>query len=71
VDAYEAMIGGRPYRAAISHDEAIAEMRRQAGVRFDPEQVEMLAVLFPPASHGHRTSMARSSTTLTGWRSWR
>jgi len=28
VDAHEAMIGGRPYRAAISHDEAIAEMRR-------------------------------------------
>jgi diguanylate cyclase (GGDEF)-like protein len=59
VDAYEAMIGGRPYRAAISHDEALAEMRRQAGVQFDPELVEMFAVLFPagvpwaPEMHDH------------------
>ena len=30
VDAYEAMIAGRPYRAAITHEEAIAELRRQA-----------------------------------------
>ncbi len=39
-DAYEAMIGGRPYRAAISHDETIAELRRCAGTQFDPEVVE-------------------------------
>ena len=59
VDAYEAMIGGRPYRTAISHEEAIAEMRRQAGVQFDPELVEMFALLFPagvpwaPEAHEH------------------
>ncbi|HEY5434736.1 MAG TPA: diguanylate cyclase [Candidatus Limnocylindrales bacterium] len=47
VDAYEAMIAGRPYREAISHDEALIEMRRQAGVQFDPELVEMFALLFP------------------------
>jgi diguanylate cyclase (GGDEF)-like protein len=46
VDAYEAMIAGRPYRAAISHRAALAELRRQAGVQFDPELVEVFADVF-------------------------
>jgi diguanylate cyclase (GGDEF)-like protein len=59
VDAYEAMIAGRPYRDAISHEAAIAELRRQAGVQFDPELVEVFAVIFeagvpwPPEQHPH------------------
>jgi two-component system, cell cycle response regulator len=46
VDAYEAMVAGRPYRDAISHEAAISELRRQAGVQFDPELVEVFAALF-------------------------
>ena len=40
------MIAGRPYRAAISHQAALAELRRQAGVQFDPDLVEVFAALF-------------------------
>ena len=41
-DSYHAMITDRPYRPARPADEAIAELRRAAGVRFDPDIVESL-----------------------------
>jgi putative two-component system response regulator len=37
VDAYDAMVHDRPYRAARSGEEAIDEIRRLAGAQFDPE----------------------------------
>lgn len=45
-DAYEAMVVGRPYRPAVSHEEAVAELYRHAGVQFDPELVDVFARLF-------------------------
>lgn len=41
-DAYDAMTTDRPYRKAIGHDNAIAELRKQAGTQFDPRMVEAL-----------------------------
>lgn len=40
VDAYTAMTDQRPYRAARSHEEAVAELRRCAGTQFDPAVVD-------------------------------
>jgi HD-GYP domain-containing protein (c-di-GMP phosphodiesterase class II) len=39
-DAFEAMTADRPYRKALSVDQALAELRKFAGVQFDPEIVD-------------------------------
>jgi two-component system cell cycle response regulator len=39
-DAYNAMLEGRPYRPAMSSEQAIEELRAGAGTQFDPELVE-------------------------------
>jgi len=40
-DAYEAMISDRPYRKALSEEEAIMELKRCAGRQFDPQIVDI------------------------------
>ena len=42
------MTSDRPYRKAMSHLDAIAEMRRNAGTQFDPALVEKFIELQGP-----------------------
>jgi diguanylate cyclase (GGDEF)-like protein len=40
VDAYDAMTSRRPYREAMTHEEAMEEIRANSGTQFDPRVVE-------------------------------
>ncbi|NRY59903.1 diguanylate cyclase (GGDEF)-like protein/putative nucleotidyltransferase with HDIG domain/PAS domain S-box-containing protein [Clostridium beijerinckii] len=41
VDAYDAMTSERPYRKALSEEFAIEELKRNSGIQFDPELVNL------------------------------
>lgn len=40
-DAYDAMVNDRYYRKAMSHEYAVAELKRCSGTQFDPEVVKV------------------------------
>ena len=68
-DAYEAMLRDRPYRNAIGHEAAVAELRAQSGIQFDPELVDLFCRLFadvPPKDDPTvlTTSMAKPEPVL-------
>ncbi len=44
-DAFDAMVTERPYRAALSFEDALAELRRCAGTQFDPNVVEAFVAI--------------------------
>ena len=46
-DAYHAMTSDRPYRKAMPEDEALEELRRNAGAQFDPEVVDAFLDVWP------------------------
>ncbi len=45
-DAYDAMTHDRPYKRAMSHDDAIVELKTHAGTQFDPELVALFCDLY-------------------------
>ncbi|MBV8669033.1 MAG: diguanylate cyclase, partial [Candidatus Eremiobacteraeota bacterium] len=45
LEAYAAMTSDRPYRRAMSHEEAVTELRKSAGTQFEPKIVERFLTL--------------------------
>ena len=39
-DAFAAMTSDRPYSATLTHEDALEELKREAGKQFDPYLVE-------------------------------
>ena len=48
VDAFDALTHARPYRKAVSFQEARVELRAQAGVQFDPQMVKVFLSAITP-----------------------
>ena len=48
-DAFDAMTSDRPYRRALSREQALAEVERCAGTQFDPEIARIFLELFEDA----------------------
>ena len=46
-DAFDAMTSDRPYRRALTSDEAVGEMHRCSGSQFDPRIVEAFIKVLP------------------------
>ena len=44
-DAYDAMISDRVYRKAMKKEEAVEEIKKNAGTQFDPEIVKIFLEL--------------------------
>ena len=47
-DAFDAITSPRPYRAQLSSQQALQELRRCAGTQFDPELVEVFCKVIEP-----------------------
>jgi diguanylate cyclase (GGDEF)-like protein len=45
-DAYDAMVSERPYRKSLTHQEAIAEIKRNLGSQFDPTIGQLFIELY-------------------------
>ena len=68
-DAYDAMVHDRPYRAAVGHDAAIAELRRYAQIQFDPELVALFCSMFAAAPPRSDPSLLITAPTALAERS--
>lgn len=63
VDAFDAMTCERPYRQAKTHDEALAELQREARGQFDPALVDIFTEL---ARNGALASVGAAENLASG-----
>jgi len=47
VDVYDALVSDRPYRKALSHDDAVEIINKESGTHFDP----LIVKAFTDVSH--------------------
>ncbi len=52
-DAYDAMTSDRPYRQAMTHQEAVAELKRCSGTQFDPHLVAVFLGMLEETERKH------------------
>ncbi len=62
-DATDAMLSMRPYRAALSVEETIAEVEKNAGAQFDPEVAQALISVLRETGTGTAVNGSASLTT--------
>jgi putative nucleotidyltransferase with HDIG domain len=65
-DAFDAMTSDRPYRRALSHEVAAAEIRRNTGTQFCPQVVAALEVCLGGPAAAANTEFGRSVTPALG-----
>lgn len=65
-DAFEAMTSDRPYRRALTYDEACAQVRQGTGTQFDPALVEAFLSIDPHDWVLLRSQTAHRSVCHTG-----
>jgi diguanylate cyclase (GGDEF)-like protein len=57
-DAWDAMVTDRPYRRAMSREDALAELERCAGTQFDPQVVEAFRAVLKAPRKRHLQALA-------------
>jgi len=50
-DAYDAMTSERPYRKALSRDEALREVRNSSGTQFNPQLIDLFMSFMENSNH--------------------
>jgi diguanylate cyclase (GGDEF)-like protein/putative nucleotidyltransferase with HDIG domain len=64
VDCFDALASDRPYRKAMSIDEAMAFVKKRAGIQFDPAIVKLLEERYPQLEELARQEIERGMKPL-------